>query len=180
MTDSSLERTSFHAGQLLTAQDFTREQEYFLEKLKRHNRTLHGFGVVSGLNVTVVAGKVVVDPGIALDCEGNEIVICIRQLLSPLSATADSRVAYVNLRFLEENADANPVGETPESSATQVATIRESFEICFGQENRTRGHRHLRARWLACGEAHPLTIAKLRYSAQGWRVDRRYRPPVIK
>ena len=165
MADSNpLERTSFHAGQLLTAEDLTREQEYFRNKQRRHNRTLHGFGVVSGLRVTIAGGKIVVDSGIALDCEGNEIVVGTPQELPPLSS-ASSRVAYVSISYHDEVCE---------------KTVTESFEICFGEENINRGHRHLRARWSACGKIHPLTIAKLRYSAQGWRVDRRFRAPFIK
>ncbi|HWN08076.1 MAG TPA: hypothetical protein VNO50_02150 [Pyrinomonadaceae bacterium] len=160
-----MERTSFHAGQLLTADDLNREQDYFRNKLKRHNRVLHGFGVVSGLRVSIAGGKVLVEPGFALDCEGNEIAISEPQMMNPLSATAASRVAYVNIRYAE--------------SCTEKTTI-ESFEIGFGEENTNRGHRHRRAKWLACGMAHPLTIAKLRNNSQGWSVDRGYRPPEIK
>ncbi len=177
MADSpKLERTRFHAGQLLTADDFTREQEYFRDKQKLHNRSLHGFGVVSGLAVTISGGQVNVEPGLALDCAGNEIVVDARHTL-PLLAAA-SGVAYVDLRYTEEECDPIPSAAIP--SPLQATTIKESFEVCFGSENRTRSHRHLRARWIACGEAHALTIAKLRHSSQGWRVDRRYRAPVIK
>jgi len=166
MTDSQLmERTSFHSGQLLTAEDLNREQDYFRNKLKRHNRMLHGFGLVFGLRVTVAGGKVLVEPGFALDCEGNEIAVRETQTIHPLSMSEGSRVAYVNLRYTETRSE---------------KTIIESFEICFGEENCNRRHRHLRARWLACGGAHPLTIAKLRSNSQGWSVDRGYRPPAIK
>jgi hypothetical protein len=40
----------FH-GQLLSAADMRTEQSYFREKLKLHNRCLHGYGVVCGLEV---------------------------------------------------------------------------------------------------------------------------------
>lgn len=160
-----MERTSFHSGQLLTAEDLNREQDYFRNKLKRHNRRLHGFGVVSGLRVSVAGGKVVVEQGFALDCEGNEIAVREPQTIPPMPISATSRVAYVNLRYSETRCE---------------KTIIENFEICFGEENCNRGHRHLRARWLACGEVHPLTIAKLRNNSQGWSVDRGYRPPAIK
>ncbi len=161
----SMERTSFHTGQLLTADDLNREQDYFRNKLKRHNQLLHGFGVVSGLGVSIAGGKVVIEPGFALDCEGNEIVIREPQTMNPSSASTSSRVAYVNVRYAESCSE---------------KTIIEGFEICFGEENTNRGHRHRRARWLACGAAHPLTIAKLRSKSQGWSVDRGYRPPQIK
>lgn len=170
-------RVRFFDGRLLTAEDLTQEQEYVRGKQKLHNRSLHGFGIVSGLKVTIGAGSVVVDPGLGLDCEGNEIVVGASQSLTPLSSTESVRTAYVNIRYLEENSAPLPAQGT---SDTQMATITESFEICIDQENCNRGHRHLRARWLACGQTHALTIAKLRRHHQGWRVDRGYRPPFIK
>ena len=175
-----LARTAFHTGQLLTAEDFTREQDYLRDKQKRHNRALHGFGVVSGLKVTIGCGRIVVEPGLAFDCDGNEIVIPARQELPPLSATNGSSAAYVNIRYVEETSDAACIGDESEALLLRAVTIIESFEICIGQENQTRGHRHLRSKWTACGEVHALTIAKLKCSAQGWRVDRRYRAPIIR
>lgn len=49
------ERLNFFYGQMLGAADFRSEQAYFREKLKLHNRCLHGYGVVCGLEVTPVA-----------------------------------------------------------------------------------------------------------------------------
>lgn len=82
---------------------------------------------------------------------------------------------YLNACFVETGADFVPSGE-----GEQPATIIESAELGFATANFNRSHRHLRARWLACGEPHALTIAKLRRVAHGWRVDRAYRPPKIK
>ena len=45
-------RLKYFYGQMLSAQDFQKEQDYFREKLKLHNRCLHGYGVVCGLRVT--------------------------------------------------------------------------------------------------------------------------------
>jgi hypothetical protein len=52
-----LERLSYFYGQMLGVQDFRSEQSYFREKLRLHNRCLHGYGVVCGLNVCAVAVK---------------------------------------------------------------------------------------------------------------------------
>lgn len=172
------DRVSFFDGKLLTAADLNSEQEYVRGKQKLHNRALHGFGIVSGLDVSSGGGKVVLAPGLALDCEGNEIVITAPQVFDPPCQTEQARTAYVNLRYAEVTAD--PVCNASDTTTRGVATIRESFEISFEQENCNRGHRHLRARWLACGQPHALTIAKLKQHSQGWRVDRGYRAPVIK
>jgi hypothetical protein len=182
----SLKRPRFFAGQLLTPADLELEQEYFRKKLKRHNRSLHGFGIVSGLKVTVNSGQIVVAPGLALDCEGNELAIETAQTIVPPAVaqpTADCHTAYVNLRFVEECTAPAPIAGTEEGSG--ATTLVESFELAIAQENCNRAHRHLRARWLACGQPHALTIAKLRKNSQGknsraWRVDRGYRPPTIK
>lgn len=44
-------RLNYFYGQMLGAADFRAEQDYFREKLKLHNRCLHGYGVVCGLGV---------------------------------------------------------------------------------------------------------------------------------
>jgi len=171
----SLERPRFFSSKLLRTEDLALEQQYFREKLRRHNRNLHGFGIVSGLKVTTDSGKILVDAGMALDCQGNDVVIGTAQMLSPPAGSDDWRTAYVNLRYTEDSSE--PVAT---QGVAQDSMIKESFEIVVDRENLNRSHRHLRARWLACGEPHGLTIAKLKHSSQGWRVDRRYRPPTIK
>lgn len=170
----SLKRPRFFPGKLVTPEDLELEQQYVLEKFKRHNRSLHGFGIVSGLKVRASSGQVVVEPGLALDCEGNELVIDAGQSIVP-PPIGDSRIAYLNVRFVENGADL-----VSSAGCEELSTITESVDFAFAPENSNRGHRHLRARWLACGQPHPLTIAKLRHGSHGWRVDRAYRAPVIK
>src|SRR6185436_13148051 len=76
---SSLERLRYFPRQLLTADDMRVEQEYFREKQRRHNRFLHGWGVVCGLEVvpdpTKGAMAVKVCPGYALGPWGDEIFV---------------------------------------------------------------------------------------------------------
>jgi hypothetical protein len=182
----SLKRLRFFTGQVLTAQSFELEQKYFREKLKRHNRALHGFGIVSGLKVIVEAGQIIVEPGLALDCQGNELVVGKPVVVSPV--TCDWPSAYVQVGFAEEYTDPIPaiglaepgLTETLQLDMKEASTITESGELFVAEDNSNRGHRHLRARWLACGQPHALTIAKLKRSSQGWRVERGYRPPAIK
>ena len=83
MTESSLKRPHFFTGKLLTSADFELEQNYSIEKFKRHNRNLHGFGIVSGLEVGSSSGQILVKPGMALDCAGNEIVVPAPQAVEP-------------------------------------------------------------------------------------------------
>lgn len=78
---SKFKRLNYFHGMLLTEDDFLTEQAYFRDKLRLHNR-LHGSGIVWGLGLTEPeesaenADQIVIEPGVALDCLGNEIVVC--------------------------------------------------------------------------------------------------------
>jgi hypothetical protein len=71
------ERTRFFAGQLITPDDLTQDQDYFRERMRRHNRLLHGWGIVCGAGVTTGAraGELLVGHGYVLGPYGDEIVI---------------------------------------------------------------------------------------------------------
>jgi hypothetical protein len=73
---SAPRRPRYFTGQLLTAEDLEAEQSYFLTGRRAHNRLLHGWGVVCGLDVTPSgSGGVVVEAGVAIDGLGREIVV---------------------------------------------------------------------------------------------------------
>ncbi len=77
----SLTRNNYFTGKLLVERDFKDEQRYYIDKLRLHQKRLHGEGVVCGLQVTEYAtpgcqGRFVcVQPGFAKDCCGNDIVV---------------------------------------------------------------------------------------------------------
>lgn len=50
-------RLKYFYGQMLGQHDFQTEQDYFREKLRLHNRCLHGYGTVCGLEVNPVEMK---------------------------------------------------------------------------------------------------------------------------
>src|SRR5215470_4464460 len=83
VTVPSFDRLNYYYGQLLGAADFLAEQRYFREKLKLHNRCLHGYGVVCGLEVLVPppatpplpTPALQVSCGLAIDADGNELVV---------------------------------------------------------------------------------------------------------
>jgi hypothetical protein len=74
---TSMERVRYFPRQLITPDDLTQEQEYFRGRMRRHNRLLHGWGVVCGLEVKPTAQDwtVCIEPGYALGPQGDEIVI---------------------------------------------------------------------------------------------------------
>lgn len=74
---TSRTRTRFFPGLLLGSDDLTQEQNYFIEKHRRHNRMLHGWGIVCGVRVRQgnQPCQVVVEPGYVLGPYGDEIMI---------------------------------------------------------------------------------------------------------
>src|SRR5690242_17768307 len=77
------ERPRYYPRQLITSDDLTLEQEYFRNKMRAHNRLLHGWGVVCGAQVCLTPDsnggykpwEVTVQPGFILGPYGDEIVI---------------------------------------------------------------------------------------------------------
>src|SRR5438094_7199438 len=73
----SLTRPRYFYGQLLDVRHFESEQDYFRRKLGLLNQMVSGFGVVCGLDVKPGPDdhSVIVEPGLALDKCGREIVV---------------------------------------------------------------------------------------------------------
>ncbi len=71
-------RPRFFAGQLLTADDLNRLEQYILYKDQLHSRYLQDWGVVCGLEVVCnpCPGFVTVKSGYALSPCGEDIVVC--------------------------------------------------------------------------------------------------------
>ncbi len=87
-------RPRFFAGQLLTEDDLEQLTAYITGKDRLRNRLLSGPGVVSGLHVVCgpCGGDIVVRPGYALDCCGNEIVVGCPETVSITELVNELRV----------------------------------------------------------------------------------------
>ena len=69
-------RTRFFDGQFLQDQDFVDEQNYHVDRQRRHNRLLHVSGVAEGLTVAASgANQVTVSPGTAIDSDGRQLAL---------------------------------------------------------------------------------------------------------
>jgi hypothetical protein len=73
--DGQPERVNYFFGQLLGVDDYLAEQEYHRGMRHLHNRLLHGWGIVDGLDVEGDGGGVLVRPGFALDSLGRELLL---------------------------------------------------------------------------------------------------------
>ncbi|GAB3158841.1 hypothetical protein GCM10027258_70950 [Amycolatopsis stemonae] len=88
-------RPRFFAGQLLTEDDLTLLTDYVAGKDRLHNRMVSGPGVVCGLEVTCDScpgGTVLVHPGHALDCCGNDIVLSCKEKVDVQALVRELRV----------------------------------------------------------------------------------------
>jgi hypothetical protein len=71
----SFQRNAYFAGKSLSANDLAEEQKYLNEKRRLINRAVIGWGIVCGLSVSLEQNTLVVEPGLALDCYGHEILL---------------------------------------------------------------------------------------------------------
>ena len=179
MTEQSFVRNNSFGGKLLTPEDLELEQNYFRSKLKLHNRALHGFGIVTGLEVRLSQrrNELQVTPGLALDCAGNEILVP-QPLVHSLPAVASESAMFLTIHYHEIETDPTPALDSDDRC--QFMHIAETFRLSFETQNPHQLHRHVRGRWQACGEAHGLAIARIRMGAEQWRLDRRLRRPSVK
>ena len=150
-----LSRVNFTPGMLLTAVDMQCEQNYFLEKLRLHNRFLHGWGVVCGLEVTHDPSpeqpfRVCISPGYALGPFGDEIHVPIPLCLNLAECgpetetdpcepnhlwfrgTANSQLVCVAIKYAE--CKARPVRAMPpgcgcEEDICEYSRICDSFQL---------------------------------------------------
>jgi hypothetical protein len=150
-----LTRLRYFHGRALSALDLRREQAFHLEKDRLRNRLLHGWGIVCGLGVEIVPEPerdpcdegparltVLIDPGAAIDCDGNEIVVRRPREVTIESLLRDNEVeelrkeaatVYLTLCFHEELIDpARPLltaGCEPVPEC-EYGRVCETYRIC--------------------------------------------------
>lgn len=121
--DAVTERLRYFSGQLLQAEDFRDEQDYILDRIRFHNR-LHGHGVVCGLAVVPTdppSGAVLVQPGVALDCCGREIVV---KTPAEIDLTGKrGRSLLVTLAYGDEEAAAVPTEDPDQAQASRIREV---------------------------------------------------------
>lgn len=101
-------RQNYYFGKLLTAADLQSEQRYLNEKRWMINRYGIGWGVLCGLKVTAHPDKpctVCIEPGMALDRYGNEIIVCEPQcdinLQTAQQKLGDVHRFYITITYRE-------------------------------------------------------------------------------
>ncbi len=106
----ALSRPEFFDGQRLDADDLNAIYDYHRELRWLHNRSLHGWGVATGLVVSGTKGgsTVSVTPGYALDCNGHDIVLAETEtLIVPSVAgapTGGPQTYYLTASWVDDSA----------------------------------------------------------------------------
>ncbi|MGH9326227.1 MAG: hypothetical protein ACRD2B_06000 [Terriglobia bacterium] len=129
--DSTIaERPRYYPRQLITPDDLTLEQNYFRDRMRRHNRLLHGWGVVCGGVVCPVATtnadgttsftpwQVKVQQGYVLGPYGDEIIL-------DCSRTVDLRTTGISGVAGEPSIDA------PDPWCSQVFTPPSTTNVLY-------------------------------------------------
>jgi len=122
------DRPNYYYGQLLKEDDFVAEQDYHVRGRLRHNRTMHGTGIVTGLEVDASGDTAVaVGSGFAVDEEGREIILRERAILD-LSKFAERDVLTITVSYLDEK----PERESDKRTAYAVLSAVRQGEAVSG------------------------------------------------
>ena len=117
-------RLNYFYGQMLGAADFRAEQQYFREKLKLHNRCLHGYGVVCGLRVVPEPTEQPCAPEDDARVQRlNEQLEELRQKLKEATAAGDEQAAggaRARIEEIERELDRIRTEECEDEPATRV------------------------------------------------------------
>jgi hypothetical protein len=132
---TSTRRVNYYTGMLLSEADLRQEQSYQREKSRQHLRYLHGYGTVCGLQVVPYGSEkpafIKVEPGLALDRWGREIIVPQAAELDLEAYAHDAGGAlFVVLEYKETPVDQHPTpGAVPEAETSSPARVLETFEL---------------------------------------------------
>jgi hypothetical protein len=119
-------RVNYFEYQLLHVDDFIDEQAYHLGMRRAHNRMMHSWGVVQGLELSHVGPTVTVSEGMALDETGCEVVLAKRFTLDMRHEPAG--VFYLTIAYGEKGAE-----HTSETGTPGDRRIEEEPRVCLTQ-----------------------------------------------
>ncbi len=108
----SVKRLNYFTHQFLREQDFKDEQDYHVEMRRRHNRLFHSWGIVEGLEVHRKGEhEITINPGIAIDGQGREIVL-LSSVTRDLSSFNRDTHTFVTIGYREswEESDHHTAG----------------------------------------------------------------------
>jgi hypothetical protein len=136
---------NYYDHQFLGAADFKAEQDYHVNMRRMHNKLLHTWGVLDGLEVTATGTTVNVAAGRAIDSDGCEIILSDRTPLDLSQQTAGTPI-FITIAYKERpsdhTAEAGGEGDTrieeaPEVKASTTAPTDKSKTLILAKVTRT-------------------------------------------
>ncbi|RMF82209.1 MAG: LysM peptidoglycan-binding domain-containing protein [Chloroflexi bacterium] len=125
MADDIDKRVNYFDRQFLQAEDFIDEQSYHIERHRLHNRLMHTPGIAEGLVVERENDALLVQPGVAIDGQGREIILTEPRVASNLQQYAGQFILIVIA--YDEQPDDDYAVEV--NNQTQYSRIRERPEL---------------------------------------------------
>jgi hypothetical protein len=137
MATDGIERLHYFQRQYLGAEDFKAQQQYHRDMRRRHNIGHHTWGIVVGLALVEKPAEsgngvdVFIEPGMAVDGFGREIIVPEPTKLSPSDFEAFATLAHreVWIAYAEERAKPPASGYELCDVEDQSARVRETFRI---------------------------------------------------
>ncbi len=142
-------RPSFAEGQILAAADLSQLAAYPRAREERHNRFVHRWGIVTGLDLQAEptedpAGnpfaRIFVNPGLAVDGEGRELLVTeripldVQRFRNMIGNSIDEAVLYpVFLLSQYRSGGPDPSRVGPCGESTGGGSVEEGYEIRFGR-----------------------------------------------
>lgn len=130
-----IRRVRYHQGQYLGADDMAAEQSYHRDMRRRHNIGPHTWGVVVGLGMEIEdETRLWVEPGMAVDGFGREIVVLAQIELGPDAFLAEkllSGMQPVWLAYHEEDTGQTRYGYADCDDGT-LRRVVESYRVLVG------------------------------------------------
>ncbi|HEX5734699.1 MAG TPA: hypothetical protein VF131_17845 [Blastocatellia bacterium] len=129
---ADIKRPNYFTSQLLGEDDFREEQSYHLDMRRRHNRSLHTWGVVKGLEInkpSASSNQFSVSPGMAIDSEGREIVLLDESPPISLSAITPANPGFIIISYSEVEAGEDKYSSGVLSGKYKRITERPKIEV---------------------------------------------------
>lgn len=175
-------RPRYFDGQYLKVEDFTDEQQYYLDRQRRPLQFLHVSGILEGLQVEPGSDfSVTVAPGSAIDAQGRQILLQSAALLQ-LSSNAPEQLITKDLGkdaspFTIDLQTLKPTGTSTYYLVIAYAEAKTDQQTEAGSEEFRRWHERPILQLIAAVTGTDLPLAKLTLSSSGIGIDpsiRRY------
>jgi hypothetical protein len=141
MAEEEIKRLYYYNGQYLGYKDFLDEQKYNVEMRRRHNVAHHTWGIVVGLELDErekedqdAGVDIYIQPGMAIDAFGREILVLYPHKLDPLlfDAFTDIQFLEVWIGYQEKSVGQPRPGYELCDVPYQFQRVRESYRVFVG------------------------------------------------